>query len=156
MFDINLSDKLVIIENEPLLSGSINTDSLMESFHASASYWDRGGYLNQWKKALEVLINGGEKSALITGITEPKSANFIRWWILYSQKDDIYLQEHVLFLDSLKENFNEQRFVEFVPERDVETEYGEKISEWKVSIDDIKVAYKKLCDDLTVLTNRPN
>ena len=39
-----------------------------------------------------------ERSALITSVGEPGTANFVFWWPLYADGETVRVQHHVLFL----------------------------------------------------------
>ncbi|MGF1751124.1 hypothetical protein [Vibrio cionasavignyae] len=144
MLNLNLGAQKIEPDGEQVLDGQLIIGDFSEGFHASTSYWDRKKYLSQWVKGLEVILKGGNKSAFITTMYDPTTANFIFWWVMYLVGNDVYIQNHVLFMDELGEPFNESDFVKFVPERETFTEYGEPISEWKVSIDDIRRALETI------------
>jgi hypothetical protein len=91
-------------------------------------------------KGFGAILEGRNKSAFITTMYDPTTANFIFWWVMYLVGNDVYIQNHVLFMDELDEPFDESDFIKFVPERETVTEDGEPISEWKVSIEDIRQA----------------
>jgi len=122
------------------LEGKLEIGGFSEDFHASTSYWDSEKYLSQWKQGLEYICAGSDKSAVITTMYNPATANFIYWWVMYRVGRDIYMQNHVLLMEELDEPFNENDFQVFVPDRQTVTEEGEVISEWKVCIDDVKQA----------------
>ncbi|WNJ95662.1 hypothetical protein RND59_00630 [Vibrio ruber] len=137
MFSLKLGTVKIESEGEQILVGNIKIEDFSEDFHVPLSYWDRNEYLSQWTKGLEVIFSGGKKSAFITAMYNPTTANFIFWWIIYRVGNDVYIQNYVLFVDELKEPFDENNFIRYVPERETITEDGAPISEWKVNIDDI-------------------
>lgn len=136
MFSLKLGTVKIESEDEQILVGNIK----IEDFHVPLSYWDRNEYLSQWTKGLEAIFEGSKKSAFITAMYNPATANFIFWWVIYRVGNDVYIQNHVLFVDELKERFNESDFIKYVPERETITEDDDPISEWKVNIDDIRKA----------------
>ncbi|PKG37019.1 hypothetical protein [Psychromonas sp. Urea-02u-13] len=140
-FDILLDDSIFESEGEQVVLGSINIGDFQEKFYASLSYWDRNQYLSQWKLALERVLNGEPCSALVTTMYDPSKANFIFWWVLYVLEDEIYIQNHTLFLDEVDSPFNEFDLYSSIPDRKTQTEEGESISEWKVKMSAVKEFY---------------
>jgi len=144
MFDLELSNETIEYEGDEALLGKIHIDNFSENFQASTSYWDRCKYLSQWKDGLNNIINGGSKSAIITTMYDPSTANFIFWWVMYAVGDDVFIQNHVLFIEDLKEPFNESNFAKYVPVRETVNEEGDTISEWKVNFNEIHEALVKI------------
>lgn len=69
---------------------------------------------------------------------DPITANFIYWWPIYRLDNTVYLQNHILFLSKLSVPFDPHDPFRFVPERELISETGEKISEWSVPIADLE------------------
>lgn len=146
MLSIELSNEVIPFEGEQVLHGELRIDCFNEHFNAPISYWDRNKYLSQWKQGLNLILDGHSKSAFIATMYDPKTADFIFWWVMYRVGSNVYLQNHILFMDGLNEPFDENHFSKFVPERETVTEDGDAISEWKVSVEDIRGALDRLCN----------
>ncbi len=127
-------------EGDSVLLGSLELNNSIENFQSSLSYWQREDYIFQWKEALDRILRGENKSAIVTTMYNPEKANFLFWWVIYLIKDEVYIQNHVLFLNELKEKFNENNIYKFVPSREVQNDEGEVISEWRLELSDIKQA----------------
>lgn len=140
MLNLKLGTQKIESEDELILEGKLEIGGFSEGFHAPISHWDRKQYLSQWMKGFEAILEDSNKSAFITAMYDPTKANFIFWWVMYLVGSDVYIQNHVLLMDELDEPFDEFDFQKFVPERETVTEDGEPISEWKVSIDDVRQA----------------
>lgn len=138
IFTISLGTEEFELEDDLVISGTLVIGDFTENFHASLSYWDRDSYLSQWTEGLKRLLRGENYSAVVTTMYDPSTANFIFWWVMYLIGDDVYIQNHVLFLDELDRPFDETDLYNFVPERETQTEEGEPISEWTVSLSAIK------------------
>ena len=138
MFKLKLGFQTIESEGEQALEGQLTIDEFSEPFKSSISYWNRDEYLSQWKSGFQAILQGEKKSAFITSMYDPTKANFIFWWVMYRNEKDVFIQNHVLFLDELDEAFDENDFIKFVPERETLSEDGEPISEWKASIIDIR------------------
>ena len=143
-FLINLDSEVFESDGDLVVSGALKIGEVNESFHASLSYWDKGRYLSQWKYALKRLLNGEQRSAVVTTMYDPSKANFIFWWVMYLVGDSVYVQNHVLFLDELDRAFDETDLYGFIPERETRSEDGEMISEWMVALSAIKKCYELL------------
>lgn len=146
MFSIELSDNAVNNSGELVLPGKIIFGSDYDDFLSPISYWSRESYISHWKRALGLILDGRDRSALITRMYSPNSANFIFWWVLYLEKDSIVFQQHILFLEELDCKFNEENFTKFIPDRENVSEDGERISEWEVSFNDLEDFYNHLID----------
>lgn len=138
VFSVSLGTEVFESEDDLVISGSLIIGDFKEDFHASLSYWDRNRYLSQWKEGLERLLRRENYSAVVTTMYDPSTANFIFWWVMYLIGNDVYIQNHVLFLDELDKPFDETDLYSFVPEREIQTEEGEPISEWSVSLSAIR------------------
>jgi hypothetical protein len=110
--------------------GEIKIGHFRETFLADvASYWDEKKYETQWMKALSNILIG-ERSALITQITDPSNSNFIRWWAMYHEGDVVRFQDEMIFLEQLSGPFDPNEVERFVRPRMTITEEGDEISEW--------------------------
>ncbi len=112
--------------------GRIEIGEFSERFVSDVSLWTRADYERQWRKAA-LLIQDSDRAAMITSLTAPSSANFIRWWVLYREGDGVILQEQILFFDELTARFDPEAPERFVKERETRSEDGQMISEWTTS-----------------------
>lgn len=115
-------------------TGEIVVGEFSETFQADLSYWREGEYEASWRENVERLALGYDRAALITSISDPRSANFVFWWPMYRIGQQVILQNHVLFLDELDGTFTPGRAHDFVPTRVNVNEEGEEISEWVLPI----------------------
>jgi hypothetical protein len=138
MFVLELTNEVDIFYGEQVLIGSIHINSFSESFRSPISYWNRNEYLSQWYSGLNEIISGNEKSAIITSMYNPNNANFIVIWPLYLIGNDVFIQNRILFMEDLKELFDESKLSTYIDNRETIDEDGEVVSEWKVSISDIQ------------------
>ncbi|WP_333320708.1 hypothetical protein [Microcoleus sp. B4-C1] len=123
--------------------GSIQIGSFQENFLSSLSFWSMQDYEIHWKKALQRIVSGYKSSCLITSMYDPTRANFIEWWPICRVENLLYFQDGILLLDSIKIPFDISDPFQYVPEREIYTEQGEKISEWIVTVEDVE---NFLCD----------
>ncbi|WP_422368787.1 hypothetical protein [Pelagibius sp.] len=133
-FSISLGQDQFDYEGELVALGSLKIGEFRESFHASLSYWGRDRYLTQWREALERLIKGAPRSALVTSMHSPATTNLIRWWPLYRIGDNAHFQEQVLFMNQLEQPFEEADLYRLVPPRETTSEDSERLSEWALNL----------------------
>lgn len=115
--------------DENTYKGEIVIGDHTESFWAPLWYWSVADYERQWKEGLIRVVEGQTKSCLITSMNDPTLAKFIFWWPLYRVGNQIYIQNHILFLDK-RLRFSEKDLYERVPDREVLSDEGDPISEW--------------------------
>jgi contact-dependent growth inhibition (CDI) system CdiI-like immunity protein len=117
------------------LAGRVSLGDYRESFVSPLEVWSRDQYEAQWREAALRLVNGEERSAFFTSA-------FQSWWAMWRRDDVIYVHEELLV---------PQHFATFGPAPDLTrapyqllgpyasvNEDGEAISEWQLSIDDIR------------------
>jgi CdiI N-terminal domain len=137
-FYIALSEDHLEPDGEAVALGSLKLGEFQEGFHASLSHWDQSRYRSQWKEALERLVKGEERSALITSMYDPATANFITWWPLYRSGNSVHAQNHFLFMDELQQPFDELNPYKSVLQRETISEDGDRLSEWTINLSDIE------------------
>jgi hypothetical protein len=145
MFKIFATDEIVSESTNnatPAFYGEIVIGDLHETFVASLASWTRDDYDRHWRKALERLIAGADRSALITDYVEPPThpsdGSYLVWWPLYRDGDTVYVQNHILFFGQLSQPFSSERPWDSVRDRETVNEDGQKISEWATTIEEIK------------------
>lgn len=115
--------------------GRIVIGNFSEQFESSLSYWDINKYQENWKKGIERLLRGESKSCLITSMYNPKVANFITWWPMYSENRVVYFQNQLLFLKELKIAFNPEDPCILINDRETVSDNNLPISEWEVPLE---------------------
>jgi hypothetical protein len=134
-----LSDPVADLEPGVIASyGRIEIGEFQERFIASLMYWGRGDYERHWKQALARILDSFNASCLITSIVDPAAASHLFWWPMYRVHDTVYIQNHILFFDSLSSPFNQNDPFPSIPKRRLVDEDGNHLSEWSVSIKDIE------------------
>lgn len=138
MFEIKLNTTSEIYYEEKGYFGSITINDFNEEFFSPIEFWDKDKYLKNWYGELNKLINGFPCAKLITKIYNIDYMDYFQTWILYKVDDTIYIQEQLFFLEDLPKPFSLEDFYLQELERETQNEDGEKISEWKTNIADIK------------------
>jgi hypothetical protein len=125
-------------DRDPLVAiGMIKLGEHREYFESVLVFWGTDDYKAIWDAGLQRLLRGEAKSCLATNVVEPSSANFVEVWPLYREESEVYVQNCLLFLDQLSHDFDPAAPWDSVYPRSVVGEDGERISEWRVSVDDI-------------------
>ena len=140
MFDIHLTNDIVTELESNILAvyGKITAGDLAEIFIASLVIWDAEKYESQWRTAVERVVAGESKSALVVSYADPSIAEFLIWWLLYREGDSVYLQNQMLFFDRLKEPWYPGDLQRYVPDRRTVNESGIALSEWVVALQDFR------------------
>lgn len=137
-FSIELHDKKPKkIHNILTYVASIKINDFYETLHIPVDWWDINEYKQQWKEAVENLRKHG-KSCLIVAIHNPKIDLYLNWWVLYKEGNTVYIQNQ-MFIDHTYKEFlgntiiTRENCYNFISERSITNEYGDKISEWSVT-----------------------
>ena len=117
--------------------GEVRIESFCERFVADVTFWRQAEYEKQWLDAALKIV-GGDKTALIVSVSEPATANFVRWWAMYRNEHVIFVQEQIRFLDELSELFDPCAVERFVLPRETVSEDGELISEWSTTVSAVR------------------
>jgi len=138
-FKITIDKKITYIEKLPSYKATIQIGQFKEDFYCNSSYWKREDYLNQWDDALKKVSLEKKDALLVSNMYDPKSGNFLFYWVLYVEDKKVYIQEQILFLDELKECFDELNLYKYIKARETIGENKEKISQWETTIEKIKL-----------------
>lgn len=125
--------------------GIIEIGPYKERFIAPLMYWSVDDYRRHWEQAIErILFHQSDVSCLITSMADPAKSAFIFWWPMYRVNNKtVCIQNHILFFDKLQSPFDESNPFSSVPERRTINEDGDNISEWLVSIDEVRHFWMK-------------
>jgi CdiI N-terminal domain len=129
--------------SQGICNGSIQIGDFQEKFEIDISFWSAIDYVNHWNRSILMIINGYEKSCLITSLSTPESSNYIFWWPMYRISDKVFIQNGILLLDQISEPFDIMNPYNYVPEREIISEDGQPISEWETDVDALKEYLKQ-------------
>jgi hypothetical protein len=126
-------------EDDDLVAvGEIVLGDDREYFHAPVHYWSARDYEENWRAALQRLVDGEEVSCLITSMFDAKYSNFITTWPLYRIGDQVYVQNHIVFRDELDQPYDETKPWLSVGPRETVDEDGNHLSEWIISLEGVR------------------
>jgi hypothetical protein len=137
-FSIAFLDESVIYEEDgPTASGRLLIGDWEEIFVSSLFFWRKEDYEAQWLNAIRLLLSGKDKATLIVEHLGPEAGR-LRWWPIYRVENTIYFREQILFFDKLKQPFSLENAFLFVEDRRTTNEDGHVISEWDVSLSEVR------------------
>ena len=128
---------------ERTMLGELTLGDHKEKFNSPLTYWSADDYRNHWIKAAERVVSGCD-AAFFVSVYDPLIANFLEWWPMYPEGQIVYAQNHLLFLDQLNGPFDISDPWRHIGSRNTESEDGEKISEWQLSMKDIEAFSRRL------------
>jgi len=121
----------------PTSFGRLQVGEFQEDFEMDLSFWSPRDYERQWRQGLERLVEKEGASCLISSMSRPESANFVFLWLLYRDEDRVFVQQFVLILDECSEAFRPEDPYRHVPSREIVSEDGELVSEWKTEVSEV-------------------
>jgi hypothetical protein len=140
MFDIYLTTHAVpeTAAGVDAVYGKIWIETYNETFISSLVTWDQAAYQHSWQLAMSRIIEGAEKSALITSYVEPHKSKYLIWWPLYRRDETIYVQNQMLFYDQLEKPFSLEQSWEFIKKRQTVNAEGNQVSEWTTNVSSLR------------------
>src|SRR5205809_863781 len=93
------------IEFTSVAPGSVSATGLIQLgddrdyFESTLGFWTVEQYERSWLDSLRHLVAGAPTSCLVTSITDPNDSVFVVTWPLYRDRDRVYVQNHLVFLD---------------------------------------------------------
>ena len=125
--------------------GRIVAGELDEEFVSSLYEWSKETYQSQWLHSLERFLGGEKKAALITWYVNPKESPNLQWWALYrGEADTVHVQNHLPWYSNFNREFAASEASSFLQDRMTLNEDGIALSEWNVSLQEIKDFFEQL------------
>lgn len=120
-----------------------------ESLIVRIDYWKREDYIKHWISAIDKIISSkaDTRTALITKMLNPTTLDDIyslEMWCLYKVEGCVYVQNRFLSKNELTKTFNPKNLEKYVPQRETHTEEGDEISEWTLTVGELKEFHDKL------------
>ncbi|MFI1075414.1 hypothetical protein [Streptomyces puniciscabiei] len=119
--------------------GRIAAGDFGENFPMDLTYWGVERYQASWSRALKALERADDAvSCLVSSITDPANSNFVSCWPLYRSGSVVHIQNSIIFLEGIAEDFTPDEPWNFVEPRSTIDEDGNEISEWQTSMDEVR------------------
>lgn len=129
---------------ELIVKSKIIINDFSEYFDLPVSYWKVNDYKRSWVKSISQILNKNkDRAILFTSMYDLEKVNFLHSWIIYKKGDSAFIQNCILFRDDFNE-FSLENIFKYIPDREIYSEYGEKISEWTTDFENIIRFYDKL------------
>jgi hypothetical protein len=120
-------------------SGRIVIGDFTETFRIPLGFWEESDYRRSWRRAFEVLnADPHATSCLMTSMTDPGDSNFLGCWPMYREGEDVYVQNAIIFLDEIEQDFDPAAPWGCVGPRQSIDEDGNKVSEWITSMSSLR------------------
>jgi hypothetical protein len=137
MFDIEFIGKPQIEFGELAARGRIALGEFTEEFLSPLVFWTVDGYRRQWREAAERILNGYDRSCFVAAIRKSPLDGAVFLWPAYKDGEAVHLQHRLLLPELVKGSFDVKNPYAQVGERRTQSEEGEPIAEWRVSVGDI-------------------
>jgi hypothetical protein len=141
MFDIYLTEESApgLDPGVRAVQGKIRIGDYFETIITSLISWTPKQYERHWLTAVQRVVEGGDRSALITSYVEPAHGpdDYLVWWPLYREGETVHIQNHMLFFAQLTGPFSPELFWTSVRDRRTVDDEGLAISEWTTTVDSL-------------------
>jgi hypothetical protein len=117
----------------------ITINNFSEDFAIPLDTWDVNKYQSQWLSSLKSIVGGSDKKCLITAMRDPRKSDFISLFALYRIGESVFVQNQIVMCEGNQSKIISEDFDSLIEEREIYTDDGEKISEWKTTIREIKI-----------------
>jgi len=121
--------------------GEITLGDFSEHFIAPTDYWGMRAYEKQWREAVRRVVDSDSDidSMLIISMPNLSEADVIESWPLYKVGSNVFVQNSRIDQELLDEKIDEENLYKIIPPREtISKDTGEPISEWKLSLGDLK------------------
>jgi hypothetical protein len=110
-----------------------------EGFLANLSLWNRSNYESHWTHELKALVEGTSKVALVVSYDDPKASSNMEIWRVHRDGEWAHFQNQLPWYSDLPHDFDVSKMSQYIQDRVVITDEGNRISEWDVAIRDIEL-----------------
>ncbi len=145
MFNIKIENNEFFNDwGDLIVKSKIIINDFSEYFDLPVSYWKVNDYKRSWVKSISQILNKNkDRAILFTSMYDLEKVNFLHSWIIYKKGNSAFIQNCILFRDDFDE-FSLENIFKYIPDREIYSEYGEKISEWTTDFENIIRFYDKL------------
>lgn len=117
--------------------GTIVLGDDRDGFEISLEWWGRAAYEQQWLGAAKRLASGADRVMFLVSYNGPDAA-FHFGWPAWRAGDRVHVQNMLVLTEQLPAPFNPDEADRSVGVRETMSEDGERISEWDVSLADVR------------------
>lgn len=122
--------------------GKITINEFQEHLDIPLGFWLEKDYYRQWINAIDRLaFKGNSSSLLVTQVFHPEKNEFgyaVECWPLYKDGERVYIHNVYLPYELMPKPWTVDSLYELAGHQDVSSENTSQVSEWQVSIGDIR------------------
>ena len=134
-FEITFVTSPVPDDTPCTVCGRITIGEFTELFRSPLTFWTKDDYQAHWIISLKRVIEGHDRSCLITSITDPEVSRYLFWWPCYRVGTQDHFPESHTLVRPVVESFNVADPYKSISDRAVSSEEDEyPLSEWSVPI----------------------
>jgi CdiI N-terminal domain len=122
----------------PHAHGLLTIGNFWEDIYSSLFLWSREQYESQWRSAVQDILDGTAKVALIVSYLTPDVSSNLEWWPIYRVGETVYFQNQLLMFDQLETPFTPENPYASLQNRKSISGTGDPISEWSVNLSDLE------------------
>ena len=146
MFSIGFTDEPLEYPYDdtsiPAAPGRLVLGESAEEFLANLSAWAKSDYESHWRRELKTLLEGNPKVALVASYYGNPASN-MEIWRVYRDGELVHFQNQILWYSTLPSGFEVLKLSQYIQDRAVVTQEGDRISEWDVPIRDIELFLRR-------------
>lgn len=146
MFSIGFTDEPLEYPYDdtsiPAAPGRLVLGESAEEFLANLSAWAKSDYESHWRRELKTLLEGNPKVALVASYYGNPASN-MEIWRVYRDGELVHFQNQILWYSTLPSGFEVLKLSQYIQDRAVATQEGDRISEWDVPIRDIELFLRR-------------
>lgn len=110
--------------------GDITIGDFKERFTSLTTHWSQEQYKEQWRIALQRLLDGHPTSVFVTSVVRGPDITAVHW-PAYRIGESVIFQNHLL-LRSVSAVFDTRNMFDHIPTYHATNEDGEQISSWSI------------------------
>lgn len=118
--------------------GRIVAGELDELFLSPIDYWREGDYVASWVAELTRMIDGSRTAVLLTHADDVGRDTTLRGFVCYRFAQEIRIQEALFETANSQGEYDLNRPCTLALEYQCNSDDGQEISEWRVSIEEIE------------------
>jgi hypothetical protein len=111
-------------------TGYLRVGDFHEEFIVTLNYWSIEDYELNWMTSLKRLAAGADCVGLMTWMVPPDSSDHGRAWILYRERELVFLQDQLFPWPDVRPQFETGGQLVGIPNRRTHNDEGCEISEW--------------------------
>lgn len=146
-FDVTFTDGLPCATLKPRghASGVIVIGEFKETISTALDVLSKQDYMHQWRQAAQRIVQGRDRSAIITSFADRGGVIVGMWWPLYvCEAGLVAIQNQMISREVIDPRFSIHTCYDYVGLRETMNEEGETISEWVTTVDELAAFAKRI------------